>query len=59
MTAKLLVGNLTIQQIAELVAVNIAGQAKRLRALALPFGRGLAAVRIIFPSGFIIAGGLP
>ena len=56
--SQLLVGNLAIQQIPELVAVNIAGQAQLLRAFALPFRWRLATLGIIFASGLIVAGGL-
>ena len=55
--SQLLAGDLAVEQVAELLAVNIARQAKFFRALALPFGRRKAVPGIIV-IGFIIARGL-
>ena len=55
--AKLLIPDSAVQQVAELIAVHLAGQAQRLRARALPFRRRQAAFGIII-IGLVIAGGL-
>src|SRR3546814_18804534 len=54
---KLLVADLSGEQVEELIAVHRAGEAQRLRARALPFGRRKPALGIIIV-GLIIAAGL-